>query len=710
MLGAVVLFSITNGMAQVNLPIYADGLVSGFQDWSWDSTRNFSNLSPVHSGTDSIATTITAAAGALRFQHPSPLDPTAYVKLSFWINGGTAGGQILQMQAVSNNSPINAGVLLMPLVANTWQQYVIPLSMLGVATNSTLNGFWFQDTSGGPQPTFYLDDVQLIGSPPPALVHLGIDNINPHRMADARWFGLNTAIWDSNFDTPATSNALQELGTQVLRFPGGSLSDFYHWSTATRSDGYPWDPTKFSNFMHIATNAGVQAFITVNYGTGTPFEAAQWVGFANMTNHCGFKYWEVGNECYGSWEADNYTNYPYAPHDAWTYAQQFSHYYTLMKAADPTIKIGMVATPGEDSYPSYSHSAAFNPVSGQYHYGWTPLVLSNLRTLGITPDFIIHHVYPEYQQDSDPTLLQASRNWAADAADLRNQLTDYFGAGGANIEIVCTENNADSGSQGRQSTSLINGLYLADSLSQLMKTEINSFVWWDLRNGADTGGDFNSTLYGWRTYGDLGIMEGSNNRFPTYYAFKLMQYFVGTGDWVLNASSDYSYLSAYASRKANGNLALLVINKFPGTNLNGQIVLTNYVPWSTATVRSYGILQDEATRTNGPASSQDITLTNFPSASSTFAYSFPPYSLTLLTFAPFSVPSAPQLQFLSGSAGQFVFQLQGQANVPYVVQGSTDLNTWTSVSTNLLTGSPLNITNPVPPGPGQQFWRALWQP
>ena len=73
-------------------------------------------------------------------------------------------------------------------------------------------------------------------------------------------------------------------------------------------------------------------------------------------------------------------------------------------------------------------------------------------------------------------------------------------------------------------------------------------------------------------------------------------------------------------------------------------------------------------------------------------------------------PAAPELQVLSGSASQFVFQLQGDPNVSYVVQTSSNLMTWVSVATNLLPGGTLNITNPVSPGASRQFWRALWQP
>jgi hypothetical protein len=131
---------------------------------------------------------------------------------------------------------------------------------------------------------------------------------------------------------------------------------------------------------------------------------------------------------------------------------------------------------------------------------------------------------------------------------------------------------------------------------------------------------------------------------------KLMQYFVRAGDTVLNASSDSRYLSTYAASNSSGGLTLLVINKSPDSTLNGQIVVTNFVPWPVATVRSYGIAQDEATRTNAPIQAQDIALTTYSPASTNFTYSFPPYSLTLFSFSPFAAPAAPQLAVLPAAA------------------------------------------------------------
>jgi hypothetical protein len=701
-------FVLASARAQSNLAIYSDSLVNGFQDWGW-ATHNYANTSPVHSGADSVSVTIaTASYEGLQICRAAgtDLDSTPYTSLTFWINGGASGGQQLNVYGLLHvGGSQNVGQLstnLANLQTNVWQQITIPLSSLGVANKTSFTGFVIQSRIGAIQPTYYVDDIELNANPPPALVHVSVNASQTLRVADARWFGLNTAVWDSYFDTTYTSNALAEIGTRILRFPGGSLSDEYHWATGTTgTNTWTWSTT-LNNFVHIATNAGVQAMITVNYGTGTPQEAAAWVRHANVTNHFNFKNWEVGNENYGTWETD--TNV--YPHDPYTYAVRTAQFITQMKAADATIKIGVPVVTGEDANANgYSSHPAFNARTSTSHNGWTPVVLATLKSLGVTPDFLIYHVYPQYQTDNDQTLLQASANWAPDAADLRQQITDYFGAAGTNIEILCTENNNDSGPEGKQSTSIVNGLYLADSLAQLMKTEFNGFFWWDLRNGADTTGDFSSSLYGWRSNGDFGIIGGSNTRYPVFYSFKLMQYFTRPGDTVLNSTSDYSLLSSYASRKANGALALLVISKISYTNLNAQITVTNFFPWSAATVRSFGIAQDEATRTNSILpGAQDIATNSFATASTNFTTTFPPYSLTLFTFA----PAAPRLQTIAATGGKFIFQLQGQSGVPYQIQTSTNLFIWSSNSTVTISNTAWNVTNTI--SSGAKFWRAVWLP
>jgi len=700
--------------AQSVLPVYTDSLVNGFQDWGW-ATHNYANASPVHSGTRSISVTINAAWVGLQVYHPD-MDSSLYSSLRFWMHGGSSGGQRLKAYGLlhvgSSANVAQSSFVLPTLTANTWQQFTIPLSALGVADKANFTGFVIQDNAGAIQPTFYVDDIELVASLPPAVTHLSVNASQPLRTADARWFAVNTAIWDGNFDTPTTISLLREMGTRVLRFPGGSLSDEYYWASNTSgTNTWRWS-TSFAKFVHVATNIGAQAFITVNYGCGSVAQAPAWVRHANVTNHLGFAYWEIGNECYGTWETDTNVN----AHDAYTYAIRARDYFQQMKAADPTIKVGVVAAPGEDSYSNgYTGHPALNPRTGQTHNGWTPVLLATLKTLGVTPDFIVHHRYPEWTDknnpvgsDSDPALLQCSGAWALDAADLRQQITDYLGPAGTNIELVCTENNSDSGAQGKQSTSLVNGLYYADSLAQLMKTELNAFVWWDLRNGTDTSGCFDASLYGWRTYGDLGMINGLSTRHPTFYAAKQMQYLDQPGESILPATSDYAKLAAYAARHANGAVSLLVINKEPATNLTAQVALAGFVPSALATLRSYGIPQDEAARTNGTMQAQDIAVTNFTSANTNFSFTFPAYSLSLLTLAPLA-PSLAVLPLGSAPKGQIVLQLRGQPAVRYLLQSSSDLANWSTVSTNTLVSDTLMMTNPVVMSPAGRFWRAVWQ-
>ena len=701
----LLLLSCINASAQANLPIYNGYLVNGFQNYGWATL----NWSATYAGSNCVSVIDQTNYQAVYFGHAD--FPTApYRALDFWINGGPSGGQTLQVGGPQASTQYPLGTLQ----ANVWQHFTVPLSALGIQGATNCSGFWIQGTVNSAQPVFYVTGVQLLAAPAPATVHLHVNAANVIRTADTRWFGFNTAIYDGDFDTTTTSNLLKECGCTTLRYPGGSLSDLYNWAPNKTTNPVTSWATPFSEFIQIATNMGAQVFITVNYGTGTSNEAAAWVASANITNHCNFKYWEIGNEEYGLWEADSNS----LPHDPVTYATRAAGYIQLMKAVDPTIKIGAVAVPGEDNDVNYSSELVTNPVTGSTHSGWTPVMLATFKKMGVYPDFLIYHDYPEYTSagsnstDSDPMLLQIADNycpsafsdWASAAQNFRMQLTDYLGGTtGSNIELCVTENNSDAGAEGRQMTSIVNGLYLADSLGQLMRTEFNSLIWWDLRNGPSTTGDFDPTLYGWRPFGDEGITWGTTN-YPVFYAEKLLQYFVRGGDSVVNASSDYLLLSDYAVQRTNGALTLLVINKDVTTNFNAQIVLTNYLVAPEATIQSYGIAQDEATRTNAPAALQDIAETNFVNATTNFTYSFPAGTLTLFTFE----PAAVKLKSSIVSPRKFVLQYQGQTNVPYALQESSNLVNWISVSTNTSSGAISAVTNTA--AGGDQFWRVVWVP
>ena len=410
---------------------------------------------------------------------------------------------------------------------------------------------------------------------------------------------------------------------------------------------------------------------------------------------------------HGTWETDSNA----FPHDPYTYATRAASYLQQMRAADPSIKVGVVVTTGEDSDNNgYTNHPVTNLVNQTVHYGWSPVVFSTLRQLGAAPDFAIFHCYPEgTDQESDPFLLQGTSSWKAFAANLRQMINDYYGPTGTNIELVCTENNSNSGAQGKQSVSLVNALYYADSLAQLMQTEFNAFIWWDLRNGVDTSGNMDPSLYGWRAYGDLGIVNGAgnvvSNLYPSYFTTSLMQNFIRGGDTVLSASSDYALLSAYAAQRADGRLSLLVINKDSAGNFPAQIAINGFLPAASATLYSYGMPQDNAVQTG--IGSPGIAQTNLNIAGTNFTYTFAPYSATVFSFAP---TPPPLVAFVAPQSNEIVIQAQGQPGIPFVLQTSTDLIHWTSVATNLSgsTGGSNNIA--ILPGAVSQFWRSVWQP
>ena len=170
--GLALLSATLSNLAQ-NQAIYTDSLQGTWQNWSWGSTINLANTASgtVHSASDSIAVTITAAWGALYLQNPSPFNSSPYTNVTFWINGGASGGQLLKLQALTNMTALPNSVSVGPLAAATWQQVTIPLSALGVANQRNMGGIWLQDLTGGAQPTFYVDDIVLVtnSSPPPTV-------------------------------------------------------------------------------------------------------------------------------------------------------------------------------------------------------------------------------------------------------------------------------------------------------------------------------------------------------------------------------------------------------------------------------------------------------------------------------------------------------------------------------------------------------------
>lgn len=226
--------------------LYQDSLINGWEDWGW-ATIDYKNLLPVRSGSKSISVSMDGYSGI--YWHRSSFDSTPYTNLVFWIHGGTSGGQQLQVNALTNGMARNT-VVLDPPVANAWQKRVIPLTALGVANISTLDGFWIQSRSANSQPIFYLDDLALeYASNAPvtgALVaEISLDAEAGRRPIDPRIYGVAFA----------SAQQLRELNAPLNRW-GGNSTTRYNWLLNADNKANDW---YYQSIGHSSPTPGAEA-------------------------------------------------------------------------------------------------------------------------------------------------------------------------------------------------------------------------------------------------------------------------------------------------------------------------------------------------------------------------------------------------------------------------------------------------------------------
>ncbi len=497
------------------------------------------------------------------------------------------------------------------------------------------------------------------------------------------------------------------LGVKTLRWPGGSDADRYDFTLAPdgghRSTG---------DFARLAESVGADAFITLNFGSGSPQMAAAFAAYLNGSpsdarvlgvgkrpkdggkswvdfdwksvgywarlrgeaplakddglNHLrvshaapwGFKYFELGNEVMASWEND--ARPPGQKQSPLAYAAFCKQAAELLHAVDPRIEVGIVVVASEDVSWRNGESAEYepvkNPATGKEHAGWNALLLSELKRIGYTPDFLIDHFYPQPDgRENDQHLLSligptsserdsnGALSWAGRAADYRRMLTEYLGAEGDKVGIRNTEHNSVSSNPGKQSTSLVNALFYADSFGAVTRTEIGGFAWWLARSSA-TKGKLGDSLYGWREYGDYGLVGEDGYvyfgdgkplpgrtayvPYPSYFAAMLSSMFASPGDAVLDVTSVEPLVSVYAARTAAG-LSVLVINKSPDAAAQVSFTLEHFAPTSGKQYQ-YGKAQDDA---QSKGESVDLAEETLGIAGAEFSREFPPYSLSLLRLA-----------------------------------------------------------------------------
>ena len=84
-----------------------------------------------------------------------------------------------------------------------------------------------------------------------SVVRVDVDFDGIVRTLDATMFGVNTAIWDATLNTPESIASLREAAPLALRFPGGSISDQYHWASNTAEPArWQW-PASFKILVEL---------------------------------------------------------------------------------------------------------------------------------------------------------------------------------------------------------------------------------------------------------------------------------------------------------------------------------------------------------------------------------------------------------------------------------------------------------------------------
>ena len=144
-----------------NLPahaVYTDGMDTNWFQNGWGSTIDPASTAQVHGGTKALAITITAPGGAGGVFHLNgTFDPSPYRCISFWINGGTTGGQKLKLVLAEGGQTWQVPG---PLAPGTWVKHTVALADIGAQDLDDLAAMRFIDQDGASVgKTFYVDDV-----------------------------------------------------------------------------------------------------------------------------------------------------------------------------------------------------------------------------------------------------------------------------------------------------------------------------------------------------------------------------------------------------------------------------------------------------------------------------------------------------------------------------------------------------------------------
>ncbi|SHJ50341.1 hypothetical protein [Alicyclobacillus tolerans] len=265
-----------------------------------------------------------------------------------------------------------------------------------------------------------------------------------------------------------------------------------------------------------------------------------------------------------------------------------------MKAVDPKIQIGVVLT------------CPFNwPWGVKTPADWNKTVLNTLKQDPDAVNFVIVHWYAQNPgNESDSGLLSSTSQNPLMMSELRQEISnDLSPAAAKRLKVFVTETNSVSYNPGKQTTSLVNALFLDDDMLSWLQSGAANVDWWDLHNGAFAG-NTSPSLYGNTTYGDYGLLSNGssvttssgntvteppvNTPFPTYYGFELAGDLVKPGATIVGSTASVSDIAVHATQLRDGKLAVMIINKNPNKVYQVSLDLKGFRPNGTGIEYTYG--------------------------------------------------------------------------------------------------------------------------
>jgi len=272
-----------------------------------------------------------------------------------------------------------------------------------------------------------------------------VNIVNPLIFGDnIEWVKNGMGLWiaeEKRFDRKLVEE-LRAAGITHLRYPGGTLSDYFEWRNAVGTNRKfitnPFDNMRKEfpyfgpeEFMELCKTLNIPGTITLNAGTGTPEDAVAWCEYLQAKDFPVTAY-AVGNEIYMAKSKDLTAKT----------AQQYIEFYraceSKIRKISPNSKLGIIGLHDSGAFPLSQHPNWMRDVLSaigdkadfiDIHNGYAPV----FRGVGLDPD----KLYPD--DDFALCFMGASQYVRDNIRITKSDLAKYAPNGGKNIEIHITE-------------------------------------------------------------------------------------------------------------------------------------------------------------------------------------------------------------------------------------------------------------------------------